>query len=180
MRSLYWKRKENDNPPDPLNMETNTILWIASALLLIAGFAGLFLPALPGVLLVFAGLVFAAWAEGFAFVGWGTISILALLTISAYLIDALAGLLGAKRFGAGKYGLLGATIGTVIGLAFGLPGIIIGPFVGAVLGELYAQKDLHAAGMAGFGVWIGIAVGTAARIAIAFVMLGVFLFARFV
>ncbi len=161
-------------------MDTSTILWIASALLLIAGFAGLLLPALPGVLLVFAGLVFAAWAEGFAFVGWGTISILAILTVAAYAIDAVAGLLGAKRFGAGKYGLAGATIGTVIGLAFGLPGIIAGPFIGAVLGELYAQKDVHAAGIAGIGVWIGIAVGTAVRIAIAFVMVGVFLFARFV
>jgi len=161
-------------------METSTILWIAASLLLIAGFAGIVLPALPGVLLVFAGLVFAAWAEGFAYVGWGTISILAALTIASYVIDALAGLLGAKRFGAGKYGLIGATIGTLVGLALGLPGIILGPFIGAVLGELYAQKDLRSAGIAGLGVWIGIAVGTAARIAISFVMVGVFLFARFV
>jgi len=161
-------------------METSTILWIAASLLLIAGFAGIVMPALPGVLLVFAGLVFAAWAEGFAYVGWGTISILAALTIASYVIDALAGLLGAKRFGAGKYGLIGATIGTLVGLALGLPGIILGPFIGAVLGELYAQKDLRSAGIAGLGVWIGIAVGTATRIAIAFVMVGVFLFARFV
>jgi uncharacterized protein len=161
-------------------METNTILWIAASLLLIAGFAGIVLPALPGVLLVFTGLVFAAWAEGFAYVGWGTISILAALTIASYVIDALAGLLGAKRFGAGKYGLIGATIGTLVGLAFGLPGIILGPFIGAVLGELYAQKDLRSAGIAGIGVWIGIAVGTAARIAIAFIMVGVFLLARFI
>jgi uncharacterized protein len=161
-------------------METSTILWIAASLLLIAGFAGIVLPALPGLLLVFAGLVFAAWAEGFAYVGWGTISILAALTIASYVIDALAGLLGAKRFGAGKYGLIGATIGTLVGLALGLPGIILGPFIGAVLGELYAQKDLRSAGIAGLGVWIGIAVGTATRIAIAFVMVGVFLLARFV
>ena len=159
-------------------METSTILWIAASLLLIAGFAGIVMPALPGVLLVFAGLVFAAWAEGFAYVGWGTISILAALTIASYVIDALAGLLGAKRFGAGKYGLIGATIGTLVGLALGLPGIILGPFIGAVLGELYAQKDLRSAGIAGIGVWVGIAVGTATRITIAFVMVGVFLLAR--
>ena len=48
------------------------------------------------------------------------------------------------------------------------------------LGELYAQKDLRSAGIAGIGVWIGIAVGTAVRIAISFIMVGVFLFARFV
>lgn len=161
-------------------METGTILWIAAALLLITGFAGIVLPALPGVLLVFAGLVFAAWAEGFAYVGWGTISILALLTVASYLIDALAGILGAKRFGAGKYGLTGAAIGMAFGFAFGMPGIIIGPFVGAVLGELYANKDLRSASTAGLGVWIGMAVGIAARVAITFVMIGVFLLARFV
>ena len=161
-------------------MDTTTILWIASALMLIAGFAGLIVPALPGVLLIFAGLVFAAWAENFAYVGWGTIAILAALTAAAYLIDFLAGLFGAKRFGAGKYGVIGAAIGTVIGLLFSLPGIIIGPFIGAVLGELYANKDLQSASTAGFGVWIGMAIGIAARIAVAFVMVGVFLVARFV
>jgi len=161
-------------------METTTILWILSALMLITGFAGLVLPALPGMLLIFAGLVFAAWAEGFTYVGWGTLTILAVLTASAYLIDFLAGLFGAKRFGAGKYGIIGAAIGTMIGLIFSLPGIIIGPFIGAVLGELYANKDLQSASTAGFGVWIGMAIGIAARIAIAFVMVGVFLVVRFV
>jgi uncharacterized protein YqgC (DUF456 family) len=160
-------------------METPTMLWLASALLLIAGFAGLLLPALPGVLLIFAGLVCAAWAEGFAYVGGGTIAILGVLTAAAYLIDVLAGLFGAKRFGAGKYGVIGAAIGTVIGLIFGLPGIIIGPFIGAVLGELYAQKNLQSASTAGLGVWIGMAIGIAARITVAFVMVGVFLLARF-
>jgi len=160
-------------------METSTILWLAAALLLIAGFAGLLLPALPGVLLIFAGLVLAAWAEGFAYVGWGTLTILGVLTAAAYLIDFLAGLLGAKRFGAGKYGIIGAAIGTVIGLIFGLPGIIIGPFIGAILGELYANKDLRSAGTAGLGTWLGMAIGIAVRIAVAFVIVGVFLVVRF-
>lgn len=161
-------------------METTTILWILSTILLIAGFAGLLVPALPGVLLVYAGLVFAAWAEHFTYVGWITLLILGGLTATAYILDFIAGLIGAKRFGAGQSGLLGAVAGTVLGLPFALPGIIIGPFIGAVIGELWAHKDLRSAGLAGFGVWVGIAIGTAVRIAIAFVMVGVFLLARFV
>ncbi|TCD47605.1 DUF456 domain-containing protein [Chlorobium sp. N1] len=161
-------------------METTQLLWIASTVLLIAGFAGLLIPALPGVLLVFAGLVMAAWAEGFAYVGWGTILVLGLLAGAAYLLDFLAGLLGAKRFGAGRSGLIGAVAGTVLGLPFGLAGIVIGPFIGAVAGELYARKDLRTAGMAGLGVWIGIAAGTAVRVAIAFMMTGIFLVVRLV
>jgi len=105
-------------------MDMTQLLPIASAILLLAGFAGLLIPALPGILLIFTGLVFAAWAEGFAYVGWSTITVLAILTVSAWLLDTLAGLLGAKRFGARKSGLLGAAAGTAVGLAFGLPGII--------------------------------------------------------
>lgn len=159
-------------------MDTSQLLWIISAALLLAGFAGLLVPALPGVLLLFAGLVMAAWAEGFVHVGWPTLTVLGLLTATAYLLDFLAGLLGAKRFGAGRTGLVGSVAGTVLGLPFGLAGIVIGPFVGAVLGELYANRDLRSAGMAGLGVWIGIAVGTAARVAIAFMMVGIFLVVR--
>lgn len=160
-------------------MGTTTLLWIASAIMLITGFAGLLLPALPGILLIFTGLVFAAWAEGFAYVGWGTLTILGVLTAAAYLIDFLAVLLGAKRFGAGKEGIIGAAIGTIIGLPFSLPGIIIAPFIGAVIGELYANKNLRAAGAAGFRTWLGMALGIAVRIATAFVMVGVFLAVRF-
>lgn len=161
-------------------MDTTAILWILSALLLVAGFAGILLPALPGLPLILTGLIFAAWAERFTYVGWGTLSILAGLTVAAYIIDMLAGLLGAKRFGAGRHGVIGSAVGTVVGLVFGLPGIVIGPFIGAVFGELYASKDLRSASTAGLGVWIGMAIGIATRIAMAFIMVGVFLLARFV
>jgi len=57
-------------------------------------------------------------------------------------------------------------------------GIVLGPFIGAVLGELYQHKDLRSAGTAGLGVWVGIAAGTAIRITVAFVMVGVFILAR--
>ncbi|MCG8342030.1 MAG: hypothetical protein MI684_04235 [Chlorobiales bacterium] len=38
---------------------------------------------------------------------------------------------------------------------------------------------MQAAGRAGFGAWIGLIAGTAAKIAITFMLIGVFLFARF-
>ena len=57
----------------------------------------------------------------------------------------------------------------------GLPGIIIGPFIGAVLGELTVHRDWKRVGKAGVAAWIGFAVGTAVKVGIAFVMLGLFL-----
>jgi uncharacterized protein YqgC (DUF456 family) len=162
----------------PLAMEQTIFLWIIALLLIVAGFAGLVIPALPGILLIFAGFVVGAWAENFVHVGWRILFVIGLLAALAYLLDAVAGVVGAKRFGAGKYGLAGAVVGTVFGMFFGLPGIVIGPFFGAFAGEVYARKDLHSAGLAGIGTWLGLVAGVAVKIAIAFAMTGVFIFSR--
>ena len=155
------------------------LLWIIAAILVIAGFAGLVLPALPGMVLIFCGLVVAAWAEHFAYIGWRTITVLALLVFFALLIDLLAGVLGAKKFGAGRYALIGAAIGAFCGLFFGIPGIVAGPFFGAFFGELVARKDIKDAGIAAIGTWIGLLAGSALKIAIAFIMLALFILVRF-
>ena len=160
-------------------MEMSLLLWMVAALLVITGFAGLVLPALPGIVLIFCGLVVAAWAEQFTYVGWKTITFLGLLTLFAGLIDLLAGVLGAKKFGAGRYALIGAGIGAACGLFFGVAGIVAGPFLGALLGELIARRDLKDAGIAAIGTWIGLVAGSAVKIAIAFTMLALFILVRF-
>jgi len=160
-------------------METVIALWLLGATLVVAGMAGMLLPALPGPPLLFAGFFIAAWAENFDYVGAGTLTLLAVMTLLAYAVDFIAGALGAKHFGASSKAAIGAAIGAVVGIFFGLPGILLGPFIGAVLGELTEQEDLRAAGRAGIGATVGLLLGTAAKMAIAFAMLGLFLFARF-
>lgn len=155
------------------------LIWMLAILLVTAGLAGLVLPALPGPLLLFVGLLVAAWAEDFAFVGAGTLVGLGLMALLAFLVDFVAGALGAKRYGASPRAFIGATIGALIGIFFGLPGLLFGPFLGAVLGEFSARPDLQAAGRAGWGAMIGLALGTAAKIALGFAMIGVFLVVRF-
>jgi uncharacterized protein YqgC (DUF456 family) len=151
-----------------------TILWILAVLLVIAGVAGIMLPALPGVILVFAGLLLAAWADGFQAVGWVTISILAGLMMLALLSDVLATTLGVKRAGASRWAIAGSMIGTLAGLLFGFVGIIIGPFIGAAVGEYLARRDVAQAGRAGLGTWAGIILGTAVKLALAFSMIALF------
>ena len=160
-------------------MEPRTLLWLPAVVLVVAGLVGLVLPALPGSVLVLAGLVLAAWAENFAYVGWGTISFLALLSVLAIAVDVPAGALGAKQFGASKRAILGSALGAFIGIFFGLPGILVGPFLGAVLGELSVRHNLQTAGRAGIGAWLGLVLGAAAKLAIVFTMLGVFALVRF-
>ena len=157
-------------------------LWLAlAALLVLLGLVGLLLPALPGTPLLLAGLVLAAWAEGFEHVGWGTLALLGAIAFLGYFIDFAAGAFGAKRFGASRAGIVGAALGGLVGLFFGLPGVLLGPFVGAVAGELLiARRKPEAAGRAGVGAALGLALGAAAKLALAFTMLGIFLLARFI
>jgi len=156
----------------------SVLLWILSSALILAGLVGLVLPALPGAPLLFLGLVAAAWAENFTYIGWGTLTVLGGLAVLTYAVDFAAGAFGARRFGATNRAVVGAAVGTLLGLFFGLPGVLLGPFVGAVIGELTGHRDLHRAGMAGFGATLGLALGAAAKIALAFAMLGIFLVVR--
>lgn len=155
------------------------ILWILAVVLVTAGVAGLVLPVIPGPPMIFAGLVMAAWAEEFVHVGGFIIAVLALLAAIAASVDFLAGAFGAKRFGASRRAMIGAAAGAFSGLFFGIPGIIAGPFIGAVIGELSVRKDLRSAGLAGIGAWLGLVIGAAAKVAIGFTMIGIFLIAQF-
>jgi uncharacterized protein YqgC (DUF456 family) len=157
----------------------DVLLWLLAAVLVLAGLLGLILPALPGPPLLFAGLLVAAWVEDFNYVGGGTLGVLGALALLTYAVDFAASALGAKRFGASNRAIVGAAIGALVGIFFGLPGILLGPFVGAVVGELTVRRGAREAARAGVGATVGLALGAAAKLALAFSMLGIFALARF-
>jgi hypothetical protein len=126
------------------------------------------------VLLIYGGMWLAAWIDGFTKIGWPTLTILGVLAALVLAADLLASALGAKRVGASRQALIGSLIGGILGLSFGLLGLVFGPFVGAVVGELIARRPLAAAARVGFGTWMGLVLGTLAKIALAVSMLGVF------
>jgi len=157
----------------------DVLLWLLAAVLVLAGLLGLILPALPGAPLLFAGLLVAAWVEDFSYVGSGTLGVLGALALLTYAVDFAASAFGAKRFGASNRAVVGAALGALVGIFFGLPGILLGPFVGAVLGELTGRRGPRNAARAGVGATVGLALGAAAKLALAFSMLGIFALARF-
>lgn len=150
------------------------LLYVIAALLVLAGLAGSILPALPGLPMVFGGLFLAAWVGDFQQVGWFTLALLGLLALLALAVDFIASLLGTRKVGASGLAVIGAAVGTVAGLFFGLAGLLLGPFAGAVGGELLAGRGFEQAARAGVGAWVGFVVGTLAKLALAFSMLGVF------
>lgn len=160
-------------------MELSTLWWLLAILLIAVGFAGNILPMLPGTPLMLAGMILAAWLDDFNRIGAFSIGVLVVLTILSQLADFLAGTLGAQRAGASKQAIWGATLGSLAGIFGGLPGMLLGPFIGAVIGELIAEQDLLKAGKVGLASWLGLVAGMAAKIAIGFTMLGIFLLAYF-
>lgn len=154
------------------------VWYVVAGALVVAGLAGTVLPVLPGPLLVFAGLLLAAWAEGFTHVGWVSLTIIALLGALAWAADLLATALGARRLGASALAVTLATVGGVVGLFLGIPGLIAGPFVGAVAGELLSHKGLPQAARVGFGTWLGLVAALVAKVFLALMMVATFLAAR--
>ncbi len=149
-------------------------LWLLALLLVLAGIAGAILPAVPGAPLVFGGLLLGAFIDDFARVGWFPLVVIGFLMVLTFAVDVAATALGAKKAGASPLALVGAAVGTVAGLFFGFVGVLVGPFVGAALGEYLARRDLRQAGRAGLGTWLGIVLGSAAKIALLLAMVGVF------
>jgi hypothetical protein len=149
-----------------------TLLWILVVLLIVAGLAGTVLPALPGAALVFAGVLLAAWIDDFARVSTWTVLVCGMLMLIAWAADYVSAMLGAKRAGASRLAIVGAAIGTVAGLAFGLIGVLFLPLLGAALGEFLADRNAARAAHVGVSTWVGLVIGTLAKVVISFVMVG--------
>lgn len=166
-------------------MQNTALFYILAALMVVVGIIGTVLPALPGVPLVFAGLLLAAWADGFDKVGWAPLVVLGLLTLLSLVVDFWATAKGAKRVGASRMAVIGSVLGMLAGLLLGPFGIFIGAFAGAVAGELLhrrsiGQEDLGAAAKIGLGTWLGIVLGMALKLALVFTMVAIFAFAWFI
>lgn len=155
----------------------DTLWWILSTALIALGLAGIVLPALPGTLLVLAGIVLGAWIDDFTRVGWLAVSVVAVLAVVAWVLDYLSAVWGAQRVGASRQAVTGAAIGTVAGLFMGLVGIFIMPLVGAAIGEWMASRSHTGAMRVGVATGVGLIVGMLAKVVLAFMMIGIYVFA---
>ena len=159
---------------------SNMVWWTASIGLMALGVMGTVLPALPGAMLVLAGIVLGAWIDDFTRVSGWTVGVIALLAVLAFVTDYVAALLGARRVGASPLALLGAAIGTVAGIFTGFVGLLFLPLAGAMAGEYWARKDALRATEVGFATWLGLLIGTVVKLVLVFVMIGIFAVALWV
>ena len=155
-------------------MDTQILGWVAATLLIITGIAGMVLPALPGTILVLAGIVLGAWLDDFTRVKPWVVAIIAMLALIAWATDYVATVMGAKKAGASTLAIVGAALGTIVGIFMGLVGVLFMPFVGAVIGEFIAQRNARQAAKVGLATWLGLLVGTVVKLALVFMMIGIF------
>jgi len=151
------------------------LLWTFCAGLIALGLVGTVLPALPGTALVLGGILLGAWIDNFTRVGAATLVLIAALAVVAWVLDYVAALMGAQKVGASRLALIGAAVGTVTGLFMGVVGVLFMPLIGAALGEYIARRDHKRAVRVGVATWLGIMVGLMAKVAVAFMMVGIFI-----
>jgi len=150
--------------------------WLFAIVLMALGLIGTVIPILPGTTIILAAAVVHRLVLGAdRSLGWSALIAMLALTLLTYAIDAAAGYVGAKRFGATKWGLIGGAAGALIGLFFGLFGLFVGPVIGAIAGELIGGKQITKAGRAGWGTFLGGLAGVIAKLFIGLIMIVIFL-----
>jgi uncharacterized protein YqgC (DUF456 family) len=141
-------------------MTTEQIIGFALALLVMCiGCLGSVLPAVPSTPLVLIAAIGHKLYFGKTGAGWIVLTLMVLITALALVMDYLASIYGAKRFGATKKGMAGAIVGGIIGLFFNLPGILLGPFLGAALFEMIGGREFKPSMKAGLGATLGLFAG---------------------
>ena len=152
---------------------------ILAFILVAVGIIGSVLPMLPGVPLVFAGMLLAAWHGDFERVSVLTMVIIGAISVLAWTVDFFATVVTAKEVGASKNALIGAGFGAVLGIFAGLPGLILGPATGAVIGELTAHSNKTKATVVGVAAGLGFVLAMVIKLLLILVMLAIFGYAYY-
>ena len=152
------------------------LFWLISVVLMAVGLIGTVVPIIPGTTVILAAAVLHRIVLGKEeSLGVSALIGMLVLTLISYALEAGASYLGAKRFGASRWGVIGTVLGGLAGFFFGLPGLFLGPVIGAFAGELISGKRLVKAGRASWGTILGTIAGIIAKVIIGLAMIAIFL-----
>jgi hypothetical protein len=136
---------------------------VALYLALIVGLIAIPLGLGGNFILLTAALVVAI-ATHFQAVPWWALLTMGGLVVLGEILEAVLGSVAARRYGASRWGMLGAFVGGIVGVIPGtalLPiiGTVIGSFVGAAAGailfEWIHRRNLRESAPAGWGAFLG-------------------------
>jgi len=156
------------------------LLIIMVGIFFLVGLAGIVLPVIPSLPVIWGGILLYAILTDFHEVTMTIVIITGILMIIGTVFDVVAGVFGAKAYGASWVGVFGALVGSVVGfIIFNILGMLIGAFVGAFAGEYLKYKKAHPAMKAGIGTILGFVFGITLKVFISFLMIGIFIIALF-
>jgi uncharacterized protein YqgC (DUF456 family) len=152
--------------------------WTLTLVIMLTGLIGTVVPLLPGTTIILGAAILHHFMLGEAHsVGWWTIAGLTVLTVLSFVLDILSGSLGAKWFGATRWGAFGGIVGAIVGIFFFPWGLFAGPMIGVLLGELLGGKELLPAGKSTWGTLLGTTAGMVSKVILATMMIVWFLVA---
>ena len=155
----------------------HALWWTLILLLMAGGLCGTIVPLLPDTPLIVAAAVLHHFIFGDHGASWTTILVLTFLMLVSLALDFVSGSMGAKYFGATRWGAIGGFLGAIIGIFYGPIGLFVGPLAGVLLGELLGGQGILPAGRSTWGTFLGTVAGMAGKFAIAILMIGWFLVA---
>jgi len=137
-------------------MVLSIIMTVLGAVLLVVGFIGCIIPALPGPILAVLALVLISIPGSWSLFPVWVLVLLAAVGIAVTVLDNVLPALSSKKAGAGKPGVWGSVVGMIAG-SFVFPpiGTILGAFVGALLGEMIFNRENKQPLKAALGVFKG-------------------------
>jgi uncharacterized protein YqgC (DUF456 family) len=142
---------------------------------MILGIAGSFLPILPGPITSWVGLLILHFTDVVVMNRTFLIITFSIAT-AIWILDYIIPVIGTKRFGGSKAGIIGTSIGLIVGLIAPIPGgIIIGPFCGALIGELLNKSDFKKAFKAAVGSFLGFLASTFIKFIVAIIYFGFYI-----
>ena len=136
-------------------------------ILLLIGFIGCIIPALPGPPISFLGLLLLHFFTSYT-IDVETLWLLAAIVSLITFLDYWLQIYGVKKFGGGKKAINGTILGLVLGLLLFPPfGVIIGPFIGAFLGaKMEVKEDTNRAIKIAMGALAGFLGGTVLKFSV--------------
>lgn len=146
------------------------LLAIVGFILSIVGVIGCIVPGIPGPPLNFAAIILMKIAFPDQ-VSWIVIILFGIITVAVTVLDYAIPLLGGKLFKASRNGIIGLTIGMLIGIFIFPPfGIFIGLVVGAIVGEIISGKTKLQAAKAGAGIFVLSIIALIVKLAASLIM----------
>ncbi len=157
----------------------NILVLIICFLVMLGGLAGTVLPILPGIPIIWGAMFFYGWFSDWAYYGLTAMVITGGLTVLSLVVDQLASLMGAKKFGASRAGMIGSVVGAIVGVIFfNIIGLIAGTFLGAMVAEmLFNGRNLWESMASGTGALLGFLAGSLFKFMLAFSLIAYFVFA---